>query len=256
MERKYIALAFTFFITACGTVTQPPPAQPLPTPTTSAPAAQEPTETATAVPAVQPTAEPATVPGSFRDDFEGSLGEGWQWRNEDAANRSLTEAPGSLQINVLGGQVSDDTITNLLLRDAPPGDFQVETKVTVRPQANFQFAGLIVYESPQNLIQAGRAFCDAPDLCVGEGLYVDHYSDGSFVSPNFATAYTEEEVYLRILRQGDTYTIQTSSDGSEWVLLGEHVSPMNPLQIGLVAGQNTTEAIPALFDYFEVRGIP
>ena len=42
----------------------------------------------------------------------------------------------------------------------------------------------------------------------------------------------------------------------EWILRGGTVSTMNPLQIGLVAGQNTTGLIPALFDYFEVRSLP
>jgi len=164
--------------------------------------------------------------------------------------------PGWLQINVDGGEVSDETMTNLLLRAAPAGNFQMETKITFSPKADFQFAGLIIYESPSNLIQAGRAFCDLPDVCVGDGLYVDYYNNGSFVTPNFAATYTESEVYLRLIRQGDTYTFQSSSDGSEWILRGGTVSTMNPLQIGLVAGQNTTGLIPALFDYFEVRSLP
>ncbi|MEO5886900.1 MAG: hypothetical protein ABIQ77_04475, partial [Anaerolineales bacterium] len=102
----------------------------------------------------------------------------------------------------------------------------------------------------------GRAFCDLPDVCVGDGLYVDYYNNGSFVTPNFAVAYTEGEVYLRLFRQGDTYTFQSSSDGSEWILRGGTVSSMHPLQIGLEAGQNSTGLIPALFDYFEVRSLP
>jgi beta-xylosidase len=255
MKRKYIVLTFTFFLAACGSATESPPAQTQPSPTQTISIAptqtQESTPTATVVPATEPIVDPA----AFRDDFEGSLEEGWQWLHEDTSNWSLTEVPGSLQINVIGGEMSDDSIVNLLLRDAPPGDFQIETKVAVRPQANFQFAGLIVYESASNFIQAGRAFCDDPDLCAGEGLYVDHYNGGTWTAPNFATAYTEDEVYLRLTRQGDTYTFETSSDGSEWSLLGEHDSQINPLQIGLVAGQNTAEVIPAVFDYFEVRSV-
>lgn len=256
MKRKYIALVLAPLIAACGTVTESPPTatQPALTQTISIPPTETPeaAEAATEVPATEAIADPA----SFRDDFEGSLGEGWQWRNEDAGDWSLTEVPGSLQINVLGGQVSDDSIMNLLLRDAPPGDFQIETKVTFRPEANYQFAGLIVYESPSNLIQAGRAFCDAADVCAGEGLYVDHYLDGNFIAPNFAAAFTENEVYLRLLRQGDTYTFETSSDGSQWTERGQSVSQVSPLQIGLVAGQNTAEVVPALFDYFAVSSIP
>jgi len=247
MKLKYIVLTSTLFILACGTLSQPPATQA----TTIPPPTQEPAQPPTQIPATESIVDP----NYFRDDFDNKLGDGWGWLHEDPNNWSLAAVPGSLQINVVGGQVSDETITNLLLRAAPPGDFQIETKVTFRPTADFQFAGLIIYESPPNLIQAGRAFCDLPDVCVGEGLYVDYYSNGSFVTPNFAAAYTESEIYLRLIRQGDTYTFQTSSDGSEWILRGGTVSPMNPLQIGLAAGQNTSGPIPALFDYFEVRSL-
>ena len=247
MKLKCIALIFTLFLFACGTSTQstePPTPSILPT--------QE---------LLQPTpeivaTETVTDANYFRDDFDMMLAPGWQWIGEDPNNWSLSAVPGALQINVDGGQVSDETIRNLLLRQAPAGNFQIETKVTFRPVADYQFAGLIIYESVPNLIQAGRAFCNLPDICVGEGLYVDYYNSGNFVTPNFAAAYTDNDTYLRLLRQGDTYTFQSSSNGSEWILRGGTVSTMNPLQIGLVAGQNTAGPIPALFDYFEVRSLP
>ena len=247
MKLKNIALTSTLLLFACGTPTQPP--------TTEATTVL-PTQEATQPSTEKAVTEPVIDPNYFRDDFDVKLGEGWQWRNEDANNWSLSTMPGFLQINVDSGEVSDDSIRNLLLRPSPAGNFQIDTKIIFRPNADFQFAGLIIYESPPNLIQAGRAFCDLPDVCVGEGLYVDYYNSGNFVTPNFAAAYTESEIYLRLIRQSDTYTFQTGSDGSEWVLRGGTVSTMNPLQIGLVAGQNTAGIIPALFDYFEVRSLP
>ena len=246
MKLKYIALTSTLFILGCGRLAQSPATQAT---------AIVPTQELAQLPTQVSATEPIIDPNYFRDEFDNKLGDGWGWLHEDPSNWSLTAVPGSLQINVGGGQVSDETITNLLLRAAPSGDFQIETKVTFRPNADFQFAGLIIYESPPNLIQAGRAFCDLPDVCVGEGLYVDYYNNGSFVTPNFAAAYTESEIYLRLIRQGDTYTFQSSSDGSEWILRGGTVSSMDSLQIGLVAGQNTSGIIPALFDYFEVRSL-
>ena len=249
MKLKYIAITSTFFIFSCGSPTQTPATQAI-----TIPPSEQITQPSTEI---FPTATQAiTDPNYFRDDFDDNLGPGWQWLREAPNNWSLTAVPGSLQINVDGGQITDETMTNLLLRAAPAGNFQMETKITFSPRANFQFAGLIIYESPPNLIQAGRAFCDLPDVCVGDGLYVDYYNNGSFVTPNFAAAYPESAVYLRLVRQGDTYTFQSSADGSEWILRGGTVSSMKPLQIGLAAGQNTTDIIPALFDYFEVRGLP
>jgi beta-xylosidase len=249
MKLKYTILTSILFIFGCGSPTQtaaPQAANPFPTEEVAQPATESfPTETQAIV-----------DPNYFRDDFENNLGPGWQWLREVPSNWSLTAVPGALQINVDGGEVSDETMTNLLLRAPPAGNFQMETKITFSPKADFQFAGLIIYESASNLIQAGRAFCDLPDVCVGDGLYVDYYNNGSFVTPNFAAAYPDSEVYLRLIRQGETYTFQSSADGSEWILRGGTVSSMNPLQIGLAAGQNTTSIIPALFDYFEVRSLP
>ena len=252
MKLKYIALISMLFIFGCGSPTQLPATQAanlLPTEEVTQP---DPESTE-----LFPAATQTIVDSNyFRDDFENDLGSGWQWLREVPTNWSLNAVPGQLQINVDGGEVSDETMTNLLLRDAPVGNFQIESKITFSPSADFQFAGLIIYESPSNLIQAGRAFCDLPDVCVGDGLYVDYYNNGSFVTPNFAAAYPDSEVYLRLVRQGETYTFQSSADGSEWILRGGTVSSMNPLQIGLAAGQNTTSIIPALFDYFEVRSLP
>ena len=247
MKPKYMVLLPTLFLFACGTRTQIPDTQ-----ATSIPTSQEPSASPTGILAT----EPVTDPNYFRDDFDTTLGPGWQWLREDPNNWSLSAVPGALQINADGGQVSDETIRNLLLRQAPMGNFQIETKVTFRPVADYQFAGLIVYESAPNIIQAGRAFCAPSEVCVGEGLYVDYYNSGNFVTPNFAAVYTDSETYLRLLRQGDTYTFQSSANGSEWILRGGTVSTMNPLQIGLVAGQNTVGPISAQFDYFEVRSLP
>jgi len=132
----------------------------------------------------------------------------------------------------------------------------VETLVKIMPVANFQFAGLIIYQTDDDFIQAGHAYCDDSTICIGEGLYLDNYVDSTFQSPNYATPYNSGElVYLRLQRQGNTYTFFTSPDGDNWTEVGQHQNGMDPLFIGLVAAQNTSTPIPALFDYFEVTEI-
>ena len=194
----------------------------------------------------------------FRDDFDNSLDKNWVWVGEDKDNWSLAALPGSLQINAGSGDVNKGTIRNLLLRPMPAGVIQIETKVTFQPVSNFQFAGIIVYESPTNFVQVGRAYCSGEiPRCVGDGLYMDYYEGGSFVAPNYALPFTQSEtVYLQLIRRGNTYTLQTSVDGETWDTRGMTTSDMNPLQIGLVAGQNASSMIPATFDYFEVTLLP
>lgn len=193
----------------------------------------------------------------FRDEFDNSLDTDWIWIGENNDNWSLTALPGSLQINAGSGDVNNGTIKNLLLRPMPAGVIQIEAKIMFQPVANFQFAGIIMYESPTNFVQVGRAFCEGIPRCVGDGFYMDYYEGGSFVTPNYAEAFTESDVvYLRLIRRDKTYSLQTSTDGENWTLRGTTTSNMNPLQIGLVAGQNASGVIPASFDYFEVTILP
>ena len=242
MKLKTVALVLLTFIAACGTPEVQSP------PTKVVPPSQPPQ---------QPTLEATSnETASFRDNFDGDLLEGWVWVREDSSSWSLSATPGYLQIDMGPGHIHDETISNLLLRPAPAGDFQIETSLTFAPQADFQFAGLVIFESSTDLMQAGRAFCEDGFNCVGDGIYLDYYDNGTFILPNFAQAYTETDtLQLRLIKSGTQYTFQSSSDGTNWILRGGHISNLNPLQIGLVAGQNTDGAIPALFDYFEVSSI-
>jgi regulation of enolase protein 1 (concanavalin A-like superfamily) len=224
----------------------------------------EPIATATALPLSTATAIPPTVvptptldPNFFRDDFTGTLATGWTWVRENPQQWSLNIVPDSLQINAGSGYVVARSNSNLLLRPAPAGNFQIETQVKFRPTRNFQFAGLIIYASDLDFIQAGRGYCQASD-CVGQGLYMDYYEKGVVVKPSYAQAYTNiDPLVLRLSRRGTAYTFEGSTNGLVWFVIGNHTSAMDPVGIGLVTGQRTVgSAHPAVFDYFEVRSLP
>ncbi|MGZ9234398.1 MAG: beta-xylosidase family glycoside hydrolase [Anaerolineales bacterium] len=261
MKRKFFLLLL-FFVTACGSTPQAVatsskevvPTSPPATPTLASP---------TSIP-ITPTIarEPVsfigtTDPNFFRDDFQGALDTQWSWLREDPLNWSLVNIPGSLQINVEGGSVPAHSNSNLLLRSAPTGNFQIETKITFIPTDNFQFAGLIIYESDSDFIQAGREYCSAVG-CVGDGLYLDSYKGGVAVKPSTGHAYSESDtIWIRLSRRGNSYTFGASTDDRVWFSMGTYPSDINPLQIGLVAGQaQGDKVLPALFDYFEVRILP
>ena len=217
---------------------------------------QTPTPPPTQTPTLQPTftlAPPTVDPNFFRDEFDGKLEPGWVWMHEVPNQWSLTSVPGSLQIDAGRGYVYLQNIANMLLRPAPVGDFQIETKLTFLPQDNFQFAGLIIYKDEANFLQAGHAYCHS-GVCVRDGLYLNYYQNGFVVSPNFAQPYTESAVvFLRLIRKGAAYIFQMSPDGRVFFTVGEHVSDMEPLQVGLVSGQSVEgEILPALFDYFAI----
>jgi beta-xylosidase len=257
MIRKFFFLLFTILFTGCSFVSQPahtPSEEILLKPTAVPPTV--PPATPTEIPAtVSP--EPTTDPNLFRDDFTESLDAQWSWVREDPLNWSLIDTPGSLQINVSRGYVPAHNNSNLLLRPAPGGNFQIQTQIKFRPRDNFQFAGLIIYESDSNFIQAGRAYCSSVG-CIGEGLYMDYYKKGVVVKPNFGQIYKGiDPILLRLSRRENIYTFEVSTDGRVWFIIGSHTSDMNPLQIGLVAGQRLKgDHRNVVFDYFEVRSLP
>jgi beta-xylosidase len=259
MIRKSFLLVLAVFLTSCALA-----------PSSVLPPTEEfefrPLSTATLIvlrtpTAVTPTATavqtPVTDPGFFHDDFTGVLDAEWIWLRENPVNWSLITVPGSLQIQVEGGYIPAHNYSNLLLRPAPDGNFQIETQIFFNPQANFQFAGLIIYESDSNFIQAGRAFCSSVD-CIGEGLYMNHYNKGLEVEPDFGQGYTEiDPILLRLSRRENVFTFEASTDGKVWFIIGSHTSDIDPRQIGLVTGQNLGGPIlPAAFEYFEVRSLP
>jgi arabinan endo-1,5-alpha-L-arabinosidase len=258
--QKSLLLVMIILLSACSMI-------PTPTPDPAEQIVIKPSATSTIIPSVTPTEVPPTLTPApptptadtnfFRDDFLETLDPQWSWLREDPQNWSLTALPGSLQINVAGGYVRAHTNSNLLLRPAPEGNFQVETQITFRPADNFQFAGLIIYESDSTFIQAGRGYCKVTG-CIGEGLYMDYYKDGVIVEPDFGLAFKEiDPIRLRLSRREDTYTFEASTDGKVWFIIGSHTSDLNPLQIGLVTGQRMKgNNLPAAFDYFEVRSLP
>lgn len=256
--QKTLVVFLAFFLSACGAASQP--AVPAPeyigfqqNATPTLPPAITPTASPTATPV------PTTDPNFFRDDFNDTLGVGWSWVREDSANWSLIDELGSLKINVSGGYVAAHSNSNLLLRPAPSGNFTVETRIRFWPADNFQFAGLIIYQSDSNFIQAGREFCNTVG-CIGEGLYMDTYRKGVLVQPNIQKAYSNKNnppIFIRLIRRENTYTFETSTDGKVWFFIGSQTSDMDPLQIGVVTAQKAQgEVRAARFDYFEVRSLP
>jgi|SRR5215208_3242404 len=256
MKKLFHIFGF-ILLSACTSLTTPtlePSATFLPQPSMTSTLIPTPTATS-----VFPTASPLPTPDPnfYRDDFDGALNESWIWVREDPRTWSLTEVPGSIQISISRGYVAAHSNANLLLRAAPQGDFLIETRLAFKPNDNFQFAGLIIYQSDSNFIQAGSAYCNAV-RCVGEGLYMDTYRKGIIVQPNFGpTPRDVNPIWLRLSRTGDLYEFEASSNGTVWFFINSQTSDFAPTQVGLVTGQRLRgSSLVAVFDYFEVHGLP
>jgi beta-xylosidase len=210
------------------------------------------TNTIVPTPAISPSPTPESQ--IFRDDFNDSIDKSWKWLKESKKYWSITNKPGWLEIIAGKGSVFS---RNLLFRPIPEGNFELETKLIFEPVTNYQFAGLAIYYNNVNYILFGRAFCDRPNVCAFDGFYMDMNLKGKLTGGNFATpAPATDTVFLRLRREGDSYTSYSSEDGSHWIKIGTHTSTMKPKSVGLAAGQSMSASLPAQFDYFVINKIP
>jgi beta-xylosidase len=242
-----------------GATATPAPEEASPTPEATATAAvEQPSPTAEPTPAPEPTATTVTGPVVlFQDDFNGSLATGWSWVREDPTHWNLTDSPGSLRITLQDGFIVLSSVKNLLLRSAPSGNFEIATFVNCTPTSNFQLAGLVVYQDDSNYLQFGRSFCDRAETCVGNGVYFDNVVAREGGGSKYATTPgSQSEAYLRLRREGTTYTAYFSEDGANWTVIGQHSNPLNPLRVGLIAAQATQDETTADFDYFTITTLP
>ncbi len=194
---------------------------------------------------------------TWTDNFSStSLDSRWSWVRLDSTRWSLTVRPGFLRLTTQQGEPGPGN--NFLVQNAPGGDYEIWSRVIFTPTANFQIAGLLVYQDDTNFLALGRAFCDAPPpgsppTCVNNGIYFDHIEGGSFVGSNYAmTTAVLGDAYLRLMRQGTVYTGYVSTDGANWTLVGVHTVTIKPTKIGLRASNQSQGApeISADFDFF------
>jgi beta-xylosidase len=195
---------------------------------------------------------------TWRDDFNGpGLDPGWTFVDDTSSGWSLSDRPGFLRLYTSTTREVDG---NILLRAPARGHFAIETRLIFVPQANFDFAGLIVFQDALNYFQFGRAYCDSPGVCVGNGFYFDNVSGGIFTGSNHAAANTDPEAFLRLELKGRTLTAFLSGDGRTWRRFASHVLPprFQIRGVGLTSSDHfsPTLPIPADFDYFLFQGVP
>jgi arabinan endo-1,5-alpha-L-arabinosidase len=214
-----------------------------------------------------------------RDEFRGSTLDGdWSWANP-AEQGDVTVENGVLRYEVEHTDLYVDSNTaSVLVRDAPSGDYVVETKVRLEglPDEgccfNYAQAGLVIYEDDDNFIKLTSASIwetrqteFAKELNpVPEGW--SRYGNTVVGPPG------DDWTYLRIVVErlseeeqveagGDTerYTAYTSQDGKTWVRGGTWTHSLGEdALIGLVsmgATDQVTTPITAEFDYVRVYSL-
>ncbi len=207
-------------------------------------------------PSGPPVVDPHALGPARGDEFDSDrLGPGWSWVRERDGRVEDGRFVWPTQDGDLNKESNDASV---LLREAPGGDYTVETRLTIdlgeNTVRNYQQAGLVAYAGDDRYLRLSHvAIWNTRQTEFGKEMpYADGVSYGSMtVGPPAATT------WLRLRHTTDRRTGEhhfrayTSRDGESWIAGGTWTLPGDTdVRIGLVShgGAGAT----AEFDYFRV----
>jgi hypothetical protein len=129
----------------------------------------------------------------------------------------------------------------------------VIVRLTFRPDRERQHAGLIVWEGPRRFVTLERRFTSHNYIAFG--YEYESYLDGHPITQiDDPDAQSGAPLWLRIRRDGNTYTAFTSVDGRAWRPVGDPLELPKPLvhpRAGIFAvnGRRDSPSIPADFEF-------
>ncbi|MEU1398498.1 family 43 glycosylhydrolase [Micromonospora zamorensis] len=192
---------------------------------------------------------------AYSDEFTDGLDGDWRWVREDPA---VTAADGALRWPVQSADLTGTGNTaGVLLRDAPRGDYVVETKVTLdlgeESVRNYQQAGLVAYVDDDRFARLTQvAIWNTRQVEYGYELPFagQPVYGGSIVGTPATTT------WLRLAHHVDPATGErefragSSRDGRTWTWGAVWTFPADTTpRIGLVAHGGAEPAVTAEFDY-------
>ena len=158
--------------------------------------------------------------------------EAWEVVYENKPNWEVSPDLGLVITSEEGALFSgENNLKNLFLRDCPD-DWVIDMHV-VMPQLldqNFQQSGIIVYTNDDNFLKFVYAYDMQPVLQLA------YETRGAFMSP-FKVPLNVNEIWLRLVKNGRTYTAYYSIDGEDGIYreLGACSLNMKNYQVGFAA---------------------
>ncbi|MDO3705347.1 family 43 glycosylhydrolase [Micromonospora sp. C28SCA-DRY-2] len=196
----------------------------------------------------------ALLPG-WSDEFTDGLDPAWSWVRPDPA---ATVSGGALRWPTQAADlVGTGNTAGVLLRDAPAGDYVVETKVTLdlgeETVRNYQQAGLVAYVDDDRFARLAQvAIWNTRQVEYGYELpFAGQPVYGGNIVGTPATT-----TWLRLAHRVDPVTGEhefragSSRDGKHWTWGGVWTFPADTTpRIGLVAHGGAQPPVTAEFDY-------
>ncbi|NJD01268.1 MAG: DNRLRE domain-containing protein [Ruminiclostridium sp.] len=185
-----------------------------------------------------------------------SLDNSWSFIREDKNYWSLTgtEFQNAAQQGTISG--ATNTTKNILLKEAPRGDYFATVKLTFSPTSTGQEAGLIVYLDDDNYLYVSRA-----KTASGNKFSAVNEVSAS-TTTNSVNDTLGSTVYVKIDKKGNDYSLYKSSDGTNWgtaiytYTRSFSIPAGQILKIGLFAQRGSSgSAINANFDDFTIKHV-
>ena len=182
------------------------------------------------------------VSDTFR---KGALNEAWHWVREDPAGWMLSSANG-LVLTAGKGDIAQggNAATNILLQSAN-SDWSAETKMVCAPAPPAQNAGLVAYQCDDNFVKFVRTATfnfRRPGAEAGPSagqlqLMVEENGQQKSVAtlPLDGIVGADNVLWLRLDKQGDTYTASYSVDGKKYEKMGTAQAVLKDVQVGVLA---------------------
>jgi beta-glucosidase len=202
------------------------------------------------------------------DEFDGaSLDPKWTVVRPDPAN--LTVGGGSLDITPEPGDLvtTTNTAKNLVLQPAP-GDWTMTSKLTFSalPSAATQQGGIIAYQDDDNYLKFDLEATSSTNLQLKTSLEDSLQSNPAVSSspiqvnqtlnttPMTGVLPSDDTIWLRMSKQGYTYTTSYSLDGQTWVRVWSTGATLRDLKVGPFAfnGAATASNLRVAFDYLHL----
>jgi beta-xylosidase len=196
--------------------------------------------------------ESTSANNSWIDHFDDdTLDPRWIWIREVPAKWSLSTRPGFMHIQSEGGLHEDITNDqkNILVTDAPVGDFRITTRVSVSPTINYHGAAIYIYQDDDNYLEVARVY-------FNDGGYVRMKKEVSGTTNGMYLDVSDTDLYLRILKFDQDYYGFYSLDGIEWEFIGQFNLPFTNLKIGISPHDSVNgDSIDAYYDFFQLEQI-
>ncbi|SEF89278.1 Beta-xylosidase [Nonomuraea solani] len=209
----------------------------------------------------KPVTRPVPVPEPGRrldgDEFDGR-GAGWTWVRQDPAAKV---AKGALTWPVQSADlVGTGNTASVLLRDAPQGDYIVETKVTLDlgedTVRNYQQAGLVAYASDDDFARLSQvSIWNTRQVEYGRELpFAGRLSyGGNIAGPPAKTTWLRLAHHVDPANGEHEFRAASSRDGKTWTWAGVWTFPNGTTpRIGLVSHGGAQPPVDAEFDYVRV----